>query len=262
MSKAVGITLKEKGRINYYVLGNLHVKKNLTVIVSTEHGLQFGKIVTDVMEVDISLEKQKQNHIIRIATREDYYQHKKNLADAKLALKKCRELVKKNELNMYMMDASYTFDRDQLIFHFLSDGRVDFRKLAKDLASQYRTRIELRQIGARDKAKEIGGIGPCGQELCCRRFLDTVQSVSISMAKNQNLSLNPNKINGSCGRLLCCLKYEDDCYTDCRKQLPNIGEKVKTNKGEGTVTTIDVLKQKYQVNVPNEGLIEMELPSK
>ena len=160
---------------------------------------------------------------------------------------------------MMVLDASYTFDRNQLLFTFIADSRVDFRKLAKDLANIYKTRIELRQVGVRDKAKEIGGYGSCGRPLCCSKFLCDFDSVSINMAKNQNIALNPTKINGCCGRLLCCLKYEDECYKELNKNLPKVGKKVKTEKGEGKVISVDILKQKYRVSVPDNGIVEVDL---
>ena len=159
---------------------------------------------------------------------------------------------------MYILDASYTFDRSQLIFKFIANDRVDFRKLAKELASMYKTRIELRQVGVRDKAREIGGCGQCGQPLCCARFLKDMDLVSINMAKNQNIALNPSKINGVCGRLLCCLKYEDENYKECRKCLPKLGSKVMTEKGEGKVISVDVLKKQYEVDIPSIGVVEVQ----
>ena len=161
-------------------------------------------------------------------------------------------------LNMQIMDASFTFDRSQLLFRFISDGRVDFRKLAKELANRYKTRIELRQVGVRDKAKEVGGCGLCGRQLCCVKFNTNLDSVSINMAKNQNISLNPNKINGVCGRLLCCLKYEDDNYKECRKNLPKIGQPIETEKGKGKVVELDIINNKYKVNIPSVGNIEID----
>jgi len=160
-------------------------------------------------------------------------------------------------MNMQIIEANYTFDRDKLVFKFVADNRIDFRELAKKLASIYKTRIELMQVGVRDKAKEIGGYGQCGRQLCCHKFLNDIESVSISMAKNQNISLNPNKINGVCGRLLCCLKYEDVCYKDCRKKLPKIGDVIETKEGKGTVVGLDILKQKYRVNIPEIGIVEV-----
>ena len=160
---------------------------------------------------------------------------------------------------MQIMDASFNFNRSQLLFRFISDSRIDFRQLAKELANKYKTRIELRQIGVRDKAKEVGGCGLCGRPLCCTRFGTETSSVSINMAKNQNISLNPNKINGLCGRLLCCLKYEDECYKECRQLLPKIGQVVNTEQGKGKVVSLDILNKKYVVNVPEVGNIEVEI---
>ena len=160
---------------------------------------------------------------------------------------------------MKLISSYYTFTRDMLLFKFYSDDRVDFRKLAKDLAKLYRTRIELRQVGVRDKAKEIGGCGQCGRELCCKGFLSEFNSVSINMAKNQNIALNPNKINGICGRLLCCLQYEDDCYKECRKRLPKVGNIVETEKGTGKVLSVDPLNMKYKILNDKNEAVECEL---
>lgn len=256
MIEVIGVSFKEKGTIYYFSSGSYDLRKNVTVIVQTERGLQFGKV--EIEKTEVSREKlgTELQRVIRIASRQDYFDHKKNVRDAKEALQKCRELVEKYNLNMRMIDAVYTFDRSQLMFRFLADSRVDFRELAKALAAIYKTRIELRQIGVRDKAREIGGCGMCGKRMCCAQFLYDFDSVSISMAKNQNLSLNPAKINGVCGRLLCCLKYEDQNYTECRKNCPNIGKKMMTEHGEGTVTAIDVLNQTYKIEVPNFGTME------
>lgn len=258
MYEVVGVSLKEKGKVYYFLPGKYKLRKKVTVIVETERGLQFGKVETDIMKISEDKIKGSLKKVVRISSKEDYYQHKKNIKDAKEALKNCRKIVAENNLNMQIIDASYTFDRNQLLFRFLSDNRVDFRELAKDLARIYKTRIELRQVGARDKAKEIGGCGMCGKKLCCSQFLEDLDSVSINMAKNQNISLNPSKINGVCGRLLCCLKYEDDCYTECRKCLPEIGTRVKTEHGQGKVVSLDILKQSYLVEVPEIGTIEIE----
>ena len=160
---------------------------------------------------------------------------------------------------MKLINATYTFTRDQLLFKFVSDDRVDFRKLAKDLAKHYHTRIELRQVGVRDKAKEIGGCGQCGRELCCKGFLKEFNSVSINMAKNQNIALNPNKINGICGRLLCCLQYEDSCYKECRKKLPKVGKMVETVIGTGKVLSVDPINMKYKMLNDNNEVVECEV---
>ena len=160
---------------------------------------------------------------------------------------------------MKIVGAEYTLDRNELVFKFIADGRVDFRDLAKDLANRYKTRIELYQLGVRDKAKEVGGCGPCGIKLCCQRFSSNFTSVSINMAKNQNLSLNPTKINGVCGRLLCCLRYEDDSYKECRKCLPQIGKTVEIKEGKGKVVSLDVINKKYTVLIPEKGEIEVSV---
>ena len=260
MNNIVGISIGDSEKIEYYYTNNIKIKKNLTVIVETDNGLRFGKIVTDIHPIDEKKLTKKLNKIIRIASKQDYYNHQKNKKDADIALKKCRELVKEYDLDMNILEAIYSHDREQLLFKFTSNERIDFRNLARDLASIYHTRIELRQIGVRDKAKEIGGIGPCGQILCCARYLNEFDSVSINMAKNQELALNPTKINGLCGRLLCCLKYEDDVYKECRKKCPKVGQTVKTENGEGKVVSVELLKQKYKVETKN-GIEEVQVGS-
>ena len=255
MKEVVGITLKDGGRIYYFDPNGYKLKKNVTVIVETEQGQQFGKVTKENIEInpkDLSKELKK---VVRISNKEDYKKNTKNLKDAKEALIKCQKMVEEKDLKMKIIDASYTFDRDKLIFRFLADNRVDFRELAKDLAAKYKVRIELRQIGVRDKAKEVGGCGPCGQKLCCARFLKELDTVSINMAKNQNISLNPSKINGVCGRLLCCLKYEDEDYKECRKCMLIIGDKIKTEYGEGKIIGLELLKGKYKVDVPDHGIV-------
>lgn len=260
MNNIVGISFDNNDRIEYYYVNDLNIKKNLTVIVQTDNGLRFGKIVTDIHPIDNKKLKTKLNKIIRIASKQDYQNYQKNKKDAHQALKKCKNLAKEYGLQMNILEATYTFDREQLLFKFTSEERIDFRDLARDLAAIYHTRIELRQIGVRDKAKEIGGIGPCGQKLCCARYLNDFASVSINMAKNQDLALNPTKINGLCGRLLCCLKYEDDTYKECKKNCPKIGQIVKTEHGEGKVISVETLKQKYKVET-NRGIEEVEVGS-
>ena len=260
MNNIVGISFDNNDRIEYYYTNNLNLKKNLTVIVETENGLRFGKVVTDIHPIDKKNLKKKLNKVIRIASKQDFHNYQKNKKDAYQALKKCRNLAKEYDLDMNIMEASYTFDREQLLFKFTSEERIDFRDLARDLAAIYHTRIELRQIGVRDKAKEIGGIGPCGQKLCCARYLNEFASVSINMAKNQDLALNPTKINGLCGRLLCCLKYEDETYKECRKNCPKVGQTVKTEHGEGKVVSVETLKQKYKVET-SKGIEEVEVGS-
>ena len=260
MNNIVGISFDDNNRIEYFYTNDLKLKKNLTVIVETENGLKFGKVETDVHPIDNTKLKKKIYKIIRIASKQDYHNHQKNKKDALIALKKCKSLAKEYNLNMNILEAEYTFDREQLLFKFISEERIDFRNLARDLAAIYHTRIELRQIGVRDKAKEIGGIGPCGQQLCCARYLNEFASVSINMAKNQDLALNPTKINGLCGRLLCCLKYEDETYKECKKNCPKIGQTVKTEHGEGKVVSVETLKQKYKVET-SRGIEEVQIGS-
>jgi cell fate regulator YaaT (PSP1 superfamily) len=259
MNSIIGVVFDEGGRTYFFSPDNLDLKKGIEVIVETERGLQFAKTVTDIRE-----EKSKNiilplKRVLRIATNEDITEYKRNIKDAKQAIEDCNRLIKKHNLDMRLLDATFTFDRKQLIFHFLADNRVDFRDLAKDLAQIYKTRIELRQIGVRDKAKTAGGIGPCGRLLCCSKFLTDFDSVSINMAKNQNLALNPSKINGVCGRLLCCLNYEDENYKELKKGLPELGKKIQTEKGEGKVVAVDILKRTYRVYVEDYGYIDKAL---
>lgn len=253
--KAVTVKINGKGKSIYYDPNGLILKKDLNVIVKDDKGLQFAT-VDEVLDVQLS---SKYDNVIRIATKKDYNQYLKNIADQDKALIRCRELVKKEELNMTVLDATYSFDRSQLLFRFLSDERVDFRQLAKDLGFMFKTRIELRQIGIRDKAKELGGIGPCGRILCCNAFLTFFDSVSINMAKNQSLALNPNKINGVCGRLLCCLNYENEQYVEARKNLPDVGNTVKIDGKEGKVISINYLLGKYRVLIDEEEIIEVDI---
>lgn len=258
MIDVVGVSFQENGRIYYFNPNGYKIRENITVIVETEQGLQFGKVVKTNYQIEEKQLKSPLRKIVRISKKEDYKKHQKNIKDAKIALQQARKLIEEKQLKMFLIDARYTFDRDKLIYRFLADGRVDFRQLAKDLASIYKVRIELRQIGVRDKAKEVGGFGPCGQKLCCARFLKDLDTVSINMAKNQNIALNPTKINGACGRLMCCLKYEDKLYSDCRNCLPKIGDKVKTEDGEGKVVNIDILNQSYNIDIPNKGIVTIQ----
>lgn len=257
MKNIVGVDCTGNGNIEYFLIEDFHLKKNVTVVVENDGRLQFGKVMTEEHQIDESKLDKSLGRIVRIATKKDYQKYKANEKDAAEAFKKCKKLAEKYELNLNLLDARYTFDRDQLIFRFFAENRVDFRELAKELASIYRVRIELRQIGVRDKAKEVGGVGTCGQELCCHRFLKDFDSVSISMAKNQNLALSPNKINGCCGRLLCCLKYEDDVYKVCKQGLPKVGQTVTTKEGTGKVVDVNILDRKYTVHIEGVGNIEV-----
>lgn len=239
--------------------GKYELKVGTNIIVKTDRGLQYGIVSKSNYQVKVKDVTDTLYKISRIASSDDYKKNKKNISLQNKALDKCKSLIKKYNLNMSLIDAVYTFDHNLLLFQFVSDERVDFRELAKELANIYKTRIELRQVGVRDKAKKIGGCGQCGKELCCRQFLKDFESVSINNVKNQNLALNPSKINGVCGRLLCCLKYEDDCYKEYRKDLPNVGKIVETEKGKGKVISIDILKQTYRVDVDDYGIVECEV---
>ncbi len=256
--KIVGVKLSDNGRVYFFDADGVLVKEDDAVIVETEKGIQYGKIVRMINdnEIDKRIDYKK---VIRLASNADEKRHASNVKDANKAIIYCNDLILKYKLDMRIIDASYTFDREQLIFRFVSDDRVDFRQLAKDLGSKYKTRIELRQVGIRDKAKEVGGFGPCGRKLCCNNFLTEFDSVSINMAKNQNLSLNPSKINGVCGRLLCCLKYENDNYNEYKKGLPEVGSKIQVENGIGKVISVDVFKRKYKVLVEDNQIVEVEV---
>lgn len=244
-----GVVFKDNGKIYYFNGHELQCPKNVTVIVETEKGLQFGKVVSAIDSATLPSDLSNMKDVLRISTKADYNQHLKNLRDAAKALNHAKEIAKELELEMALLDATFTFDRKQLLLNFIADERIDFRELAKRLAGTYRTRIELRQIGARDKAREVGGIGQCGRALCCGTFLNRISPVSMNMAKNQNIALNPSKINGACGRLLCCLTYEDEEYARCQKGLPNVGQTVKTKYGSGQVISVDILSRKYKVDL-------------
>lgn len=246
--KAVSIEFKKNGKQYIFYDNNLELSNGDYVIVETERGQQFGRVTNN------NAQSAQQDHalVLKIAGERDIKQNEENISEASNSVSRAQELANDLGLDMKFIDAFYTFDKKQLVLHFLADSRIDFRELAKNLASIYKTRIELRQVGARDKAKEISGLGLCGRKICCSSFLNDLDSVGVSMVKNQNLALNPNKINGQCGRLLCCLKYEDDLYTDNRKKMPEIGKKVKDKEGfEGTVTFLDVPGERYIITNEN-----------
>lgn len=242
-----GVVFNELEKKFYYVFnGKLSVGDY--VIVNTDRGEQLVKVVDIITKDDIS----EYESIERIANESEYNAYLENLKDSQKALKKCKEFAKELELDMNVVSSQFNLDRSQLLFNFTADGRVDFRELAKRLAAIYHTRIELRQIGARDKAKEIGGIGVCGGELCCLRFLKKIDTISMNMAKNQNLALNPSKINGACGRLLCCLAYEDSIYLEQAKKLPKVGDKIMTLDGEAQVVSVDIINSKGKILLNGE----------
>lgn len=259
MVKVVGVKFTDGGRIYYFSPGKLNIKENDNVIVETERGTQFAVSVTDIINQDSDKVFLPLKDVIRVATKEDKNLNLKNIADANKALEYAKKVVEKEQLDMKLYEASYTFDRKKLVFKFIADERVDFRELAKILAAKYKTRIELRQIGVRDKAKEIGGFGPCGRPLCCSDFLTNFDSVSINMAKNQGIALNPTKINGVCGRLLCCLGYEDSTYTEYKKDLPKLGEMINHEGKTGRVSELNVLKRTYKIKTEENEEIEVKL---
>ena len=229
--------------------------KNICVVVSDDKSSHFAKTTGITLELDSKKIGNDIKSIERIATKTDIEKNKKNLLDEKKAIENAKKISKELDLNMKILTSYFTFDRSQLVFSFTADDRVDFRELAKKLAAIYKTRIELRQIGVRDKAKEIGGIGPCGRFLCCNSFLNDFESVSINMAKNQFISLKPDKINGICGRLLCCLKYEDDQYLEIKKDFPKLNSTVKYNNVEGKVVAINILKNTVVVEKNDKELV-------
>ena len=247
-----GIVYKDEGKVYYFNGKNLRIPNNVTVVVDTNRGEQFGKVVKKVKLEDIGDMKEDLKEIKRIATRKDYDQYLKNNKDIEEALKYAQKFSDELGLNMRFINGDITFDRKQLQLNFYADDRVDFRELARKLAGIYHTRIELRQVGARDKACIAGGIGVCGKTLCCSTFLNRMDSVTINMAKDQNLSLNPTKINGCCGRLLCCLAYEEDTYVECSKGLPLVGDKISYQGKLGEVLSVDILNRKYRILVDEE----------
>ena len=253
----VEVKFDNVGQTSYFKNDKFVLRNNLTVIVDSDRGYQFGKVVNIIDDID-KFKDVELYSVIRISTKKDYIKHKSNIADMDEVLTKCREMVSDSGLAMNILDGSYNFDRSQLLFRFVADERVDFRQLAKDLGTVFKTRIELRQIGIRDKAKEIGGIGPCGKKLCCSSFLNTFDSITINMAKNQNVSLNPTKINGVCGRLLCCLRYENDVYNDLKKNLPQSGKKIEYRGKTAKVLSVDVLKNKYKLEFEDKTVIEVD----
>lgn len=259
MYSVVGVRFKKAGKIYYFDPEDLIIEKDQYVIVETARGIEYGQVVIGkktVGEEDVVLPLKK---VIRTANDEDAVHVEKNKSDAKEAFHICYEKIEKHDLEMKLVDVEYTFDRNKIIFYFTADGRVDFRELVKDLAAIFRTRIELRQIGVRDEAKMLGGIGPCGRILCCSSFLGDFEPVSIKMAKDQNLSLNPAKISGLCGRLMCCLKYENENYEGSKEELPDIGSDVMTPLGLGRVIGLNILERKVQVEINDSESVE-ELP--
>ena len=258
MREAIQVKLRETGNIVYYDINDMRPKPGDYVIVEVERGQDYGQIINEselLLEADIGKPLRK---IIRIATKGDMSIIEDNRKRIKSVFQTCFTKIKEHNLDMKLIDAEYSFDRTKLIFYFTSEGRIDFRELVKDLAHIFRVRIELRQIGVRDEAKMMGGFGHCGRSLCCASFLKAFEPVTIRMAKDQNLSLNPSKISGSCGRLMCCLGYEYKNYRRYLKGLPRQGERIRTKEGKGKVVSVNTLKRKVVVELEEGKQVELD----
>ncbi len=255
MNEVVCVKVQELDSFYYLLPNDLELHKGDIVIFDNDGVLLCGRVCKELYSEKSSNLNFPLGNVLRIATKNDLKQIQKNSEVAKKALSEARELSVSLNLDMNFVDSYYFFDKSQLLFYFLSDNRIDFRELAKKLASKYKTRIELRQIGVRDKAKRIGGVGPCGLFLCCNSFLTDFNSVSINMAKNQLLVLNPTKINGICGRLLCCLGFENDNYTELKNDLPKIGMMAESPLGMGKVISLDIFHQTYTIDLGDKGTV-------
>jgi len=257
----VGVRFKDAGKIYYFNPEQLELAEGAPVIVETVRGVEFGWVVVPPKQVSGDEVILPLKRVVRVAEQEDLRKLDENQNKSKEALAICAEKVQKHGLDMRLVDAEYTFDNSKVIFYFTADGRIDFRNLVKDLASVFKTRIELRQIGVRDEAKMLGGLGSCGRPLCCSTFLNEFEPVSIRMAKDQNLSLNPAKISGVCSRLMCCLRYESNHYHETRQCMPNVGAEIATPKGPGKVIDTNVLKGQVRVQLQDDGSV-VDLPVK
>ena len=250
MIKVIGVRFRKAGKVYFFDPAGMEIKTGDHVIVETARGIEFGHVVLGNREVDEKKVVQPLKPVIRMANKNDEEIEKKNKEKEKEAFKICLEKIKKHDLQMKLIDAEYTFDNNKVLFYFTADGRIDFRELVKDLAAVFKTRIELRQIGVRDETKIMGGVGICGRPLCCHSYLSEFIPVSIKMAKEQNLSLNPTKISGVCGRLMCCLKNEEETYEVLNSKLPSVGDYVTTDDGlKGEVHSVSVLRQTVKVIV-------------
>ena len=252
MKNIIGVRFKKLGKIYFFNPKNLRVRRGDKVIVETAQGDEYGEVVIPNRYIEDEKILAPLKKVIRIANYRDHKQYQECRKKEKEAFQTCLKKIKEHKLDMTLTDVEYKFDNSKILFYFTADGRIDFRDLVKDLAAIYKTRIELRQIGVRDEVKRIGGNGVCGRELCCCTFLSDFETVSIKMAKEQNLSLNPSKISGNCGRLMCCLKYEDNVYTEKLAKLPKIGAIVETEDGEGEIDSIETLKERVRVKFKNE----------
>lgn len=250
MVKVIGVKFKTGSKVYYFDPGDIEIKADDCVIVETARGVEFGEVAFPAKEVDEDEITSPLKPVIRVATDADKKKVEDNAQKEKNAFDVCNEKIAKHGLEMKLVNVEYTFDGSKILFYFTADGRIDFRELVKDLASVYRTRIELRQIGVRDETRAMGGIGVCGREFCCHKFLTDFQPVSIRMAKDQNLSLNPTKIYGACGRLMCCIRYEEETYRELNKTLPRVGYETVTEDGyHGVVSAVNILRQKIKVIV-------------
>lgn len=252
MKNIVGVRFKRPGKIYFFDPGYIKLNNNDKVIVETSLGEELGEIVISKRRMPEEKLVSPLKKVIRLATNADLKHYEENKKKEQEAFKICEEKIKKYKLDMHLIDVEYKFDNSKILFYFTADGRIDFRELVKELAAIFKTRIELRQIGVRDEVKRIGGNGVCGRELCCCSFLGDFETVSIKMAKEQNISLNPSKISGNCGRLMCCLKYEQDVYEDKLSRLPKVGSIVKTADGEGIVDSVETLKEILRVKFKDE----------
>ena len=249
MVNVIGVRFENAGKLYFFDPGELWPTPGDYVLVETSRGIEFGEVVTGIKEIDDATLQSPLKPVVRIASAEDLQHFKDNKAAEKEAYQICQKKISEHKLDMKLVSVEYTFDNSKILFYFTANGRVDFRSLVKDLAGVFKTRIELRQIGVRDEAKMLGGLGVCGRPICCGTFLGDFQPVSIKMAKEQNLSLNPTKISGVCGRLMCCLKYEQDQYEQTRKKMPKVGKEVITPEGPGVVWDLNIIKETVRVRI-------------
>ena len=252
MVNVVGVRFKNAGKVYYFDPAGFNIDSGDSVIVETARGLEFGTVTAGVCEVNDKDIVKPLKKVVRLADERDIKRNKENLEKSDKAMSICQEKITEHGLEMKLVDVEYTFDNNKIIFYFTADGRIDFRQLVKDLASVFKMRIELRQIGVRDEAKMMGGVGCCGRGLCCHDWMSDFHPVSIKMAKTQNLSLNPTKISGICGRLMCCLKYENDVYAELKKGMPNVGDRVKIPEGTAVVMESNILEEKIKCRIIEE----------
>lgn len=253
MVNVIGVKFRDGGKVYFFNPGDFELKTNDYVIVETARGMEFGIVSGEKKQVQDNDIIKPLKPVVRIADEKDIARYEENMKKRDSTMEICQEKIEKHNLDMKLVDVEYTFDNNKIIFYFTADGRIDFRELVKDLAAVFKMRIELRQIGVRDEAKMLGGIGNCGRGICCHEWMNDFHPVSIKMAKTQNLSLNPSKISGVCGRLMCCLKYENDVYSELKKGMPNTGEQIKTDAGLALVIETNILEGKVKYRLIEEG---------